>query len=167
MSTVMTPTRTEEECDDPNVVKIVVGGSGDALYFSRRRIPDGANPASAASTDSAFRAIVMRHIGLYAYRRDFLDVFTRLGPTPLEQSERLEQLRALEHGHRIGVALWEGAPMLEVNTPEELEAARRQAAGPGPGEAERRGTSGPLPAADERRNATKPIVSGAAARGAR
>jgi hypothetical protein len=111
----------------------------------------------------------MRHIGLYAYRRGFLDVFTRLGPTPLERTERLEQLRALEHGHRIGVALWEGAPMLEVNTPEELEAARRQAAEParGRGETARRATSGPMAAADECRNATKPMVTGAAARGAR
>jgi 3-deoxy-manno-octulosonate cytidylyltransferase (CMP-KDO synthetase) len=65
----------------------------------------------------------MRHVGLYAYQRAFLATFTRLAPTPLEQAERLEQLRALEHGYRVGVAPWFGAPVIEVNTPAELEEA--------------------------------------------
>ena len=63
----------------------------------------------------------MHHIGVYAYRRAFLSTFASLPSTPLERAEGLKQLRALEHGYRIGVALWSGEPVIEVNTPADLE----------------------------------------------
>jgi 3-deoxy-manno-octulosonate cytidylyltransferase (CMP-KDO synthetase) len=111
MATVMTPIRERAEIDDPAVVKVVTDRRGSALYFSRHPIPWGDGPW-------------MRHVGVYVYRRAFLDAFARLAPTPLEQSERLEQLRALEHGHRIAAVSWTGAAVIEVNTAEELERAR-------------------------------------------
>lgn len=129
MATVMTPAETEAECDDPNVVKVVTSRAGEALYFSRQRIPAGAVSAEAHRAGAGDAPTVMRHLGLYAYRRSFLGTFTRLGPTPLERTERLEQLRALEHGYRIAVAAWFGAPVVEVNTPAELDEARDAARG--------------------------------------
>ncbi len=97
MSSLRTRLTSRAEYLDPNVVKVVVDRHDVALYFSRAPIPyarDGTPqddpPASA-----------WRHIGMYAYRRTFLGIYTSLPPTPLEQSERLEQLRALEHGYRI------------------------------------------------------------------
>lgn len=86
----------------PSVVKVVVDRRGDALYFSRAPIPferDGPGPAAAR-----------RHVGVYAYRREFLERFARLEPTPLERTESLEQLRALEHGVRIRVVDVAAAP---------------------------------------------------------
>jgi 3-deoxy-manno-octulosonate cytidylyltransferase (CMP-KDO synthetase) len=124
MATVMTPAQTEAECDDPNVVKVVASRAREALYFSRQRIPVGAVSVTARGAATDDTPTVMRHLGLYAYRRDFLAIFTRLGPAPLERAERLEQLRVLEHGYRIGMATWLGAPVVEVNTPAELDQAR-------------------------------------------
>jgi len=69
--------------------------------------------------------VVLRHIGLYAYRRPFLLGLAKLAPTPLERAERLEQLRVLEHGQSIRVALVDASPaMIEVDTPEDLERVR-------------------------------------------
>lgn len=102
-SLVMTSLRTRltgpEEFADPNVVKVVVDRHDVALYFSRAPIPFPRDTGLSGSLP----AQAWRHIGLYGYRRDFLRVFTGLPPTPLEQIERLEQLRALEHGYRIVV----------------------------------------------------------------
>lgn len=102
-SLVMTSLRTRltgpEEFADPNVVKVVVDRHDVALYFSRAPIPFPRD----ARVPGGLPAQAWRHIGLYGYRRDFLRVFTSLPPTPLEQIERLEQLRALEHGYRIVV----------------------------------------------------------------
>jgi 3-deoxy-manno-octulosonate cytidylyltransferase (CMP-KDO synthetase) len=114
MATVRTPIRDPAARDDPNVVKVVTDKRGCALYFSRSPIPWG----------DAGAARVMRHVGVYAYRRDFLVTFARLAPAPLEQAERLEQLRALEYGYRIGTVVWSGGEVIEVNTPEELDLAR-------------------------------------------
>lgn len=120
MATLRTPIRAAAEMADPNVVKVVTRRNGDALYFSRSPLPhwrDGAPDGVCG----------FRHIGLYAYRRPFLLEFARLAPTPLEQAERLEQLRALEWGYRIGVAAtdWAG---IEVDTAADLERARALAA---------------------------------------
>jgi 3-deoxy-manno-octulosonate cytidylyltransferase (CMP-KDO synthetase) len=109
-----------EERDNPATVKVVCDMEGNALYFSRSRIPF---PRSAATG-----VPVMQHIGLYAYRRDFLLTFSQLAPTPLEQTESLEQLRALEHGYGIRMAAVERAP-LSVDTPEDLERVRALFAG--------------------------------------
>jgi 3-deoxy-manno-octulosonate cytidylyltransferase (CMP-KDO synthetase) len=96
----------QTNADDPNRVKVVVDRNGNALYFSRSRIPS--------------RGTCFLHIGLYAYRVRFLKLFTKLGPTPLEQAERLEQLRALEHGFRIRVVEVESKSW-GIDTPEDLE----------------------------------------------
>jgi 3-deoxy-manno-octulosonate cytidylyltransferase (CMP-KDO synthetase) len=95
MATLMTPLASEEEFRNPNVVKVVADLNGNALYFSRAPIP------CPRVSDVALRCA---HIGIYAYRREFLLEFPGLAPTPLEQTESLEQLRALEHGRRIRVA---------------------------------------------------------------
>ena len=103
--TLMTPL-DPAQADDPNRVKVVVDRKGNALYFSRSRIPS--------------RGTSFLHIGLYAYRVRFLKLFTKLDPTPLEQAERLEQLRALEHGFRIRVVEVESKSW-GIDTPEDLE----------------------------------------------
>jgi 3-deoxy-manno-octulosonate cytidylyltransferase (CMP-KDO synthetase) len=98
--------------DDPNVVKVVCDVEGRALYFSRAPIPY-------SFTD---RVGFLHHLGLYAFRADFLQEYAQLLPTKLEARERLEQLRALAHGHPITVCRTKEA-VLEVNTPEDLERA--------------------------------------------
>ena len=104
----------EEERTDPNVVKVVgtpVAGSVlRALYFTRATAPYGEGP-------------LYHHIGIYAYRRDALERFVSLPPSPLELREKLEQLRALEAGMRINVGLVDTVP-LGVDTPRDLERAR-------------------------------------------
>jgi 3-deoxy-manno-octulosonate cytidylyltransferase (CMP-KDO synthetase) len=100
----------EEERENPATVKVVAAANGDALYFSRSRIPFPRGEEGVP---------VMQHIGLYAYRRDFLLEFSKLSPTPLEITESLEQLRALENGRRIRMVAVEKAP-LSVDTMEDL-----------------------------------------------
>jgi 3-deoxy-manno-octulosonate cytidylyltransferase (CMP-KDO synthetase) len=115
MATLATPIMGPEEWSNPNVVKVVCDAKGNALYFSRSPIPlarDGGIPAQA-----------LRHIGVYAYRRDFLLKFAALGPGVLERIEKLEQLRALENGYNIRVVV-SVAPSLEVDTAEDLARAR-------------------------------------------
>jgi 3-deoxy-manno-octulosonate cytidylyltransferase (CMP-KDO synthetase) len=119
MATLATPIVDAEEWRNPNVVKVVCDGGGDAMYFSRAPIPwprDGAAPPAAAR----------RHIGVYAYRREFLLRFAELEPGVLEALEKLEQLRALERGFRIRVVA-SVAPSLEVDTAEDLARARTHA----------------------------------------
>jgi len=94
MATLMHPVHRAEDLQDPAVVKVVVGLAGNALYFSRSLIPYPRNPAPHA---------VQEHVGLYVYRRDFLQKLATLPPTPLEKIESLEQLRVLEHGFRLRV----------------------------------------------------------------
>ena len=114
MSSLMCPCPLEE-LDNPACVKVVTDLQGRALYFSRARIPYRRYPDSGVE--------VMQHIGLYAYRREFLLKFAQLPPSPLEQMEALEQLRALEHGYRIAMVRVERAP-LSVDTEEDLERVR-------------------------------------------
>lgn len=109
----------EGDAANPNVVKAVVDQQGFALYFSRAPIPycrDAGAP----------RQSVHRHIGVYVYRRDFLLHLASLPPTPLERAESLEQLRALEYGHRVRVVDTAHASVA-VDTPEDLERVRRLA----------------------------------------
>ncbi len=108
--------------DDPNVVKVVVSRADDALYFSRSPIPYPGRAAGCRAHE---------HVGIYAYRRDFLLAFSRMEPTELEGIEGLEQLRALEHGHRIGVVPTEDHVGVSVDTPEDLERARSMLRGEG------------------------------------
>lgn len=124
MATVASPFGADENPRDPNIVKVVVDRRGHALYFSRSLIPcdrDGVGGAGGAGGAAA----PLKHVGVYAYRRAFLDTFARLPPTPLELTERLEQLRALEHGHAIAVALGE-ARSHGIDTPEQYEAFVRR-----------------------------------------
>jgi len=107
---------SEEELADPNVVKVVVDDAWRALYFSRSPIPH-VRGSTAPVADSP--APHMIHVGVYAYRRDFLLRFAGLPPHPLEQAERLEQLRALANGYRIKVGLIPHRPM-KVDTPEDF-----------------------------------------------
>ena len=133
MSTLRTPIRREEDYASPHVVKVVVNGDGDALYFSRAPIPFYRDKPSEAALDdrhvesavrhvesaarhveSGFSRIAFKHLGLYAYRREFLLRLAALPQTALEQAESLEQLRALEHGYRIRcgkVENWLGIPV--------------------------------------------------------
>ena len=111
MGTLKNPIENEEDLHNPNIVKVVTDLAGFALYFSRAPIP-------CRREGGAIRA--WRHVGLYVYRRDFLLKFARLAPTPLENLEKLEQLRALEHGYKIMVA---ETPFTShgVDTPQDLE----------------------------------------------
>ncbi len=115
IATLAAEIREEEERTNPNVVKVVgtplKPGHLRALYFTRATAPHGDGP-------------LYHHIGIYAYRRTALEQFVSLRPSPLELRERLEQLRALENGMRIDVALVDTIP-LGVDTPADLERARR------------------------------------------
>jgi 3-deoxy-manno-octulosonate cytidylyltransferase (CMP-KDO synthetase) len=108
--------------DDPNRVKVTLDRRGRALYFSRSRIPFPRN-------EGVEGLRWWQHVGLYAYRRDFLETFVGLEPSPLERCEGLEQLRALENGYPIGVAVVEGWESIPVDVPEDVarvEAALRK-----------------------------------------
>jgi len=113
-----------DEFRNPNVVKVVLDHRGNALYFSRASIPYPRDAWNAATDRLPTDLPAYRHIGLYAYRCAFLYAYTRLAPTALERFEALEQLRALWHGHRIAVAIADGAPIPGVDTPEDLERVR-------------------------------------------
>lgn len=105
---------TPEEVGGPNVVKVVTANDGTALYFSRHPIP--------YDRDRRGDVAHWKHLGLYAYTREALEVFHRVAPSPLEQAERLEQLRFLEHG--VPIAVVETAePTIGVDTEEDLRAA--------------------------------------------
>ena len=109
-------TRADEaEYNNPNAVKVVTGLNDYALYFSRSLLP---YPRVRSENFNVYK-----HIGIYAYRRDFLLTYAALAPTPLEKAESLEQLRALEHGYRIKV-LETGFKPVGVDTPEDLEKVR-------------------------------------------
>ena len=114
MATLMTPL-TEEEYDNPAAVKVVASLDGHALYFSRSLIP---YPRNRGPQWRCFK-----HIGVYAYRRDFLLRFAALPPAPLEIAESLEQLRALENGYRIRV-IETPFRSIGVDTPADLAEVR-------------------------------------------
>jgi 3-deoxy-manno-octulosonate cytidylyltransferase (CMP-KDO synthetase) len=125
IATAAYPLAHAKELVDPNVVKVVLDRTGHALYFSRSPIPY-ARDAFARSIRSIPRGLpVYRHLGIYAYRAAFLRAFTRLEPPAIERFEALEQLRALAHGYRISVAITENAPHPGIDTPADLERARR------------------------------------------
>lgn len=115
MTTLACPLNYETGYSDPNSVKVVCDRKGRALYFSRAAIPYYRYPGTAP---------VFHHLGLYAFRREFLGTYAQLTPTPLEQCEALEQLRVLEHGFEIQVCQTTHA-ILEINTPEDLVQAKQ------------------------------------------
>jgi len=114
MATLVSPFAAGEDPANPNVVKCVTGVDGRALYFSRSVVPFDRDRSPGAARPR-------KHVGLYAYRREFLLRFVELPPTPLELTESLEQLRALEHGHAILCAEGE-AHFTGIDTPEQYAA---------------------------------------------
>ncbi|HLI80082.1 MAG TPA: 3-deoxy-manno-octulosonate cytidylyltransferase, partial [Candidatus Binataceae bacterium] len=121
MATLATPIADLEEFRNPTKVKVVCDAFGNALYFSRSPIPhardlEGVPPGA------------LRHIGIYAYRREFLMRFASMPQGKLEQLEKLEQLRALENGYLIRVVA-SVSPSLEIDTAEDLVRARRSQMG--------------------------------------
>jgi 3-deoxy-manno-octulosonate cytidylyltransferase (CMP-KDO synthetase) len=104
---------------NPNVVKVVLDAHHQALYFSRAAIPHWRDQPGTLPSPAP-----LRHIGIYGYRVSFLRQFPGLTPAPLEAIESLEQLRALWHGHRIGVHVTNHAPGAGVDTPEDLARVR-------------------------------------------
>jgi len=124
ISTVASPFAEDEDPSNPNVVKCAVSIRGRALLFSRSAIPfhrDGAMAAESGEDAPVPSAQPLRHVGLYVYRRTFLPTFVSLQPTPLELTESLEQLRVLEHGYAIAVAL--GISRAQgIDTPEQYAA---------------------------------------------
>ena len=103
MSTAATPLRDPAEYENPNAVKVVVSASGRALYFSRRTIPYLREAASRSISEQLAAFVFLKHLGIYGYRRDVLLRLVQLPVSPLEQAEKLEQLRALEND--IGIAV--------------------------------------------------------------
>ena len=112
MATLAVPIQTKQDLENPNKVKVVMDKRGRALYFSRSPIPYFRAPGKEPP--------YYKHIGVYAYRKGFLDIFVRLAPGVLEEAEKLEQLRALENGYLIAVTLVP-RDYPEVDTPEDLE----------------------------------------------
>ncbi len=109
---------------NPNVVKVVLDKEGYALYFSRAPIPYPRD-AFAAGQELPDAILIYRHIGIYAYRTSFLKAYAGLQPSPIEQYESLEQLRALWHGYRISVAVTTHPPAAGVDTQEDLDTMRK------------------------------------------
>lgn len=110
MATVAVELTDAAEIQNPNNVKVVFGKNHDALYFSRSQIPFPRNSGVAKT---------FKHIGIYAYRRNFLLAYAKMQPTPLEQAESLEQLRALENGYKIRV-IESACEFVGVDTEEDL-----------------------------------------------
>lgn len=121
IATLASPITSLDELFDPNAVKVVTDSEGRALYFSRAPIPWDREGAAAGFASQKSFANARRHIGLYAYRASALQRLAALAPSPLEQQEKLEQLRALENQLEIRVVDAEERPGQDVNTPEDLE----------------------------------------------
>jgi len=122
ISTAAAPIRSLREFLDPNCVKALRDPDGRALYFSRAPVPWPRDSIAAERPASFVGA--WRHVGIYAYRVRSLLQFAAWPPTPLETTEKLEQLRALEHGMHIHVATLRESPPAGVDTPEDLERVR-------------------------------------------
>ncbi|MBP87603.1 MAG: 3-deoxy-manno-octulosonate cytidylyltransferase [Planctomycetaceae bacterium] len=119
ISTLATPIRSREQFEDPACVKVVFDAAGSALYFSRSPIPH-AREWDDALID-AEPPHFYQHVGLYAYRREFLLQLAEMAPSSLENLERLEQLRVLEAGYRILVGVID-EPTVGIDTPEDYRA---------------------------------------------
>lgn len=124
MATLAHPITDISEVFNPNVVKVVLDAAGHALMFSRAPLPWHRDTFThpPARVPAGYQAL--RHIGMYAYRQDFLQRYPKLPVAPTEQIEALEQLRALWHGYRIAVHLTADAPPGGVDTPEDLDRVR-------------------------------------------
>jgi 3-deoxy-manno-octulosonate cytidylyltransferase (CMP-KDO synthetase) len=110
MATLATPIHDASQNEDSNVVKVVCAQNGNALYFSRHAIP--------FVRDSGESSTRLRHLGVYAYELGWLRQMASLAPTPLETQEKLEQLRALEHGVAVRVLTVEDVVSIAIDTPQ-------------------------------------------------
>lgn len=128
ISTVCTPIKTSHELHNPNIVKVVMGKDNDALYFSRATIPWPRDKyyekewgeiliEDISDLDITF----YRHIGIYAYKAQFVKTYVGLAQSPLEKIEALEQLRALYHGHRINVFVSNEPGGIGIDTQEDYD----------------------------------------------
>jgi 3-deoxy-manno-octulosonate cytidylyltransferase (CMP-KDO synthetase) len=117
MGTIVRPITLPEELRDPGVVKVVVDRNGFALYFSRSAIPYVRDTAD--TTQWIGRCNFYKHFGLYVFRKEFLMQYSRLPVTELEKAENLEQLRVLEHGFKIHVAVTQ-EDSIAVDTADDL-----------------------------------------------
>ena len=124
MSTAATPIRSVEEFESPNVVKVVVGTNGRALYFSRRTIPYLRDFAAKPSPEQLAAFPFLKHLGIYGFRRQTLLDIVKHPVSPLENAEKLEQLRALEHGVGIGVVTVD-YDSVGVDVPADVEKVER------------------------------------------
>jgi 3-deoxy-manno-octulosonate cytidylyltransferase (CMP-KDO synthetase) len=124
MATCAHPLTDVIEVFNPNVVKVVLDKAGRALYFSRATIPWHRDGFAQGRDALPLGYAPLRHVGLYAYRNDFLQTYPRLEPAPLEAIEALEQLRVLWHGYPIAVHVTDAAPPAGVDTPEDLARVR-------------------------------------------
>ena len=115
MATLGTPLRNEEDYVNPNHVKLVCDRDGRAIYFSRAPIPYFRDANGKFDAAAAARCPVLIHLGLYAYRGDFLEAFSKMPPGNLEDLEKLEMLRVLEHGYRIAVGVSDDF-LIEIDT---------------------------------------------------
>jgi 3-deoxy-manno-octulosonate cytidylyltransferase (CMP-KDO synthetase) len=119
MSTAATPIKNPVEYDNPNVVKVVVNAAGSALYFSRRTIPYLREAARGSASEQLAAFPFLKHLGIYGYRRETLLRLVKFPVSPLENAEKLEQLRALENGIPIAVVKVE-YDSVGVDTPEDV-----------------------------------------------
>lgn len=124
MSTAATAIRDAAEYDNPNVVKVVVNASGRALYFSRRTIPFVRDAASRSVTEQLAAFPFLKHLGIYGFRRETLLRLVSFPVSELEKAEKLEQLRALDHGIQIAVARVD-YESIGVDSPEDAERVER------------------------------------------
>ena len=124
MSTAATAIRDPEEFDNPNVVKVVVNRLGEALYFSRRTIPYVRDAARAPVKEQLAAFPFLKHLGIYGYRRETLLKIVSYPVSALEMAEKLEQLRALENGIRIGV-VQVNYESIGVDVPEDVQRVER------------------------------------------
>ncbi|RTZ64616.1 MAG: 3-deoxy-manno-octulosonate cytidylyltransferase [Aquificaceae bacterium] len=120
IATLATPLQNSKEYNDPNVVKVVMDKKGMALYFSRASIPFQRDVEHKNCT-----AFALRHIGIYAYRASYLKAFAKMDVCPLEDLEKLEQLRAMWYGSRIHVEIAKEVPGHGVDTEEDLIAVEK------------------------------------------
>jgi 3-deoxy-manno-octulosonate cytidylyltransferase (CMP-KDO synthetase) len=124
MATCAHPLHDAADAFNPNVVKVVLDKAGRALYFSRATIPWHRDAFAQSQATLPAGQAPLRHIGLYAYRNDFLQTYPTLEVSPLEGIEALEQLRVLWHGYPIAVHVTATAPAAGVDTPEDLARVR-------------------------------------------
>ncbi len=124
MATCAHPLHDVADTFNPNVVKVVLDKNGRSLYFSRATIPWARDAFARSQAALPENYAPLRHIGLYAYRNDFLQAYPLLAVSPLESIEALEQLRVLWHGHPIAVHVTDAAPAPGVDTPEDLARVR-------------------------------------------